>query len=690
MRSGRVLPPPLSIAGIAVLLLTTIVPAVAYPRPGSIQRVDLDSEGEGAHLPPLADSKPHYTSISRDGRLVAFESAADDLVPGDRNLVSDVFVYDRRSEELVRVSVSPNGADSVIPGDLPQLGRGSLRPWISGNGRFVAFESDASNLVDDDTNGALDVFVHDRATGKTERVSVATGGRQSDGDSWNASLSDDGRYVVFDSIAGNLIDDDQTEPTSADAYLHDRATGKTRLVSIGMDGKQLPTQTPETAPNVSGNGRLVAFQALRSDGAQAGLVHDVLVHEWKSGKTERISISSDGAAGDQQSHLSDSPSRAMSSNGRYVVFQSRATNLVPNDGNLLQSDIFVHDRRTGRTERVSLSSEGRVGEGDPLNEGANSVMPAISSDGRHVAFSSTALGLDDGYRNGYEGCDELGAVWTTCSPYRIFVHDRRTGTTEMVSRTGAGGDPRPPFPGCPTDDLAPGKPHLWEPAIDGGGRYVTFTGCGLVTDNRPTPLGTAHPSDQWHVYLRERGVPLGATAFRSGGVTVRPSPTAGKAATITARDLRGDAAAVFDIHSLKFAYRPRRSDLYTRIDVGSLPASRGGLVVGPAVVYGVRFVVDGVRYEMRTGTSAEPNRVTEASFGLFRCDGGCRFVAGVEGGVGTAGQAVVMAVPLRELGIGRDGHVKLVAAFSAAGTYPLDTISTPMKGAADVVRVSSS
>ncbi|MGH2537890.1 MAG: TolB family protein, partial [Candidatus Promineifilaceae bacterium] len=128
------------------------------------------------------------SSVSADGRYVAFTSGASNLVAGDTNGLFDVFVHDRDSGQTSRVSVASDGAEGNGVSDWPS---------ISADGRYVAFQSLASNLVGDDTNGYLDVFIHDRDSGQTSRVSVAWDGDEGNGDSWEPSISADGRYVAF-------------------------------------------------------------------------------------------------------------------------------------------------------------------------------------------------------------------------------------------------------------------------------------------------------------------------------------------------------------------------------------------------------------------------------------------------------------------------------------------------------------
>jgi Tol biopolymer transport system component len=157
------------------------------------ERVSVDSSGAQGNS---SISRGSISSISADGRFVAFPSTADNLVPGDTNGNWDVFVRDRQTNVTARVSVDSSGTEG---------NNWSGAPSISANGRFVAFHSLADNLVSGDGNGKWDVFVHDRQTGVTERVSVDSSGMQGNAESFRASISADGRYVAFDSIADNLI-----------------------------------------------------------------------------------------------------------------------------------------------------------------------------------------------------------------------------------------------------------------------------------------------------------------------------------------------------------------------------------------------------------------------------------------------------------------------------------------------------
>jgi signal peptidase I len=218
---------------------------------GAIEMVSAKSGGR----PGLADSK--HPSISADGRFVAFQSE-DQIDIRDTNNFSDVFVRDRLTGVTERVSVAEDGA--------PGNGR-SLAPSISADGRFVAFESSASNLVKRDFNRLPDVFVHDRETGVTERVSIRTGGGQANASSNQSAISGDGRFVAFLATDGNLVDADRNR--RRDLFVHDRQTGETLLVSADREGQ--PSNDHSSAASLSNDGRVIAYPSLS---------HDIVEGDW--------------------------------------------------------------------------------------------------------------------------------------------------------------------------------------------------------------------------------------------------------------------------------------------------------------------------------------------------------------------------------------------------------------------------
>jgi Tol biopolymer transport system component len=342
------------------------------------------------------NSVSFHPSISADGRYVAFESSASNLVSGDTNGYEDIFVHDRQSGQTTRVSVSSDGA------------QGNHKSWaspishISADGRYVVFYSWASNLVSGDTNGYEDIFVHDRQSGQTTRVSIASDGTQGNNyGSGNPSISADGRYVAFYSLASSLVSGDTNG--TVDVFVHDQQSGQTTRVSVASGGAQGNNVSRD--PSLSADGRYVAFWSYASNlvsGDTNGKM-DIFVHDRQTGQTTRVSIASDGMQGNTDTGYF---TISISADGRYVAFYSAASNLVSGDTNNAE-DVFVHDRQSAQTTRVSIASDGA--QGNSTSEG-----PSISADGRYVAFQSSASNLVSGDTNG---------------KMDIFVHEMGSGST---------------------------------------------------------------------------------------------------------------------------------------------------------------------------------------------------------------------------------------------------------------------
>jgi Tol biopolymer transport system component len=403
------------------------VDASAAPRVRT-RRVSVAADGtqvgRGSEMP----------SLSTDGRVVAFASRSPKLVPEDSNKVTDVFVRDREARTTELVSVSSTGAQGNGP---------SFPNALSSDGRIVLFTSVASNLVEGDDvepdlEEALDVFVHDRETGMTERVSVNSNGEAAQGPSFDADISTDGRFVAFESGAFNLADNDGDQ--TFDIFVRDRELGTTELVSVSSTGEA--GNLSSFAPSISEDGRFVAFDS-DADNLVAGdtnFAADTFVHDRATGTTALVSVTSTGAVGRfggvdptitpdgrfvlflSQSKLvardrnktldaylhnlqtgrttlvsrgstgrrrdGDSFPNGISDDGRYVLFGSFASNLVPHDTNG-DFDHFRFDRRTKKTVRVNVNTRGKQAIGD---KGFN-LIGRISGDGRFVAFESSAPNL---------------------------------------------------------------------------------------------------------------------------------------------------------------------------------------------------------------------------------------------------------------------------------------------------------
>ena len=317
-----------------------------------------------------------HPALGASWGFITFSSTASDLFIGDTNRAEDCFFRDSTTGQLEVLSVSTAGV----------LGNAkSLKPVPSVNSLFVTYQSAASNLVDGDTNGKLDVFVRDRVNLTTRRVSVATGGGQANGDSTYPQISPDGRYVVFASVASNLAPTDSN--ALSDIFRHDLLTGVTEHVSIGVNGG--PANGVSLYPAISGDGRYIAFQSTASNlvaGDSEGRT-DIFLRDMLTGVTERISVASDGSPAERNSGYPD-----LSDDGRYVIFISMARNLSVGDTNNY-NDLFVRDRATGVTTRLTQGIAGA-----PINGSA--ISPEISGNGQVVVFGSNASNLVPGDTNG--------------------------------------------------------------------------------------------------------------------------------------------------------------------------------------------------------------------------------------------------------------------------------------------------
>jgi Tol biopolymer transport system component len=389
--------------------------------PTAITRVSVPTAGGEAN------GSSSFPSISPDGRFVAFRSRATNLVPDDTNEATDVFVHDRATGVTERVSVGADGSEG--DGD-------SLFSAISEDGRFVAFASDATNLVAGDTNGVRDVFVRDRVAGTTERVSVATDGAESDAEPQYVDLSGDGRFVVWASAASTLVADDPNP--DVDVFLRDRTAGTTTLVSrapsvspvissthpritpdgahvffvsgaaltaddtdASGDGYRYATASgelslltegdvPVSLPGPSEDGSLVVFGA--NDGYGSGDANgatDLYFREIDTPGATRVSVGADGEP-DGSSRLG-----VPLSDGRTVVFVSDATNLVPGVSPPLAARLYVYDLVGEVTTRLDVSASGEGG--DSWLE--SSFFP-IDVAGRSVVFASRSTNLVPGDGNG--------------------------------------------------------------------------------------------------------------------------------------------------------------------------------------------------------------------------------------------------------------------------------------------------
>ncbi len=357
--------------------------------------VSLAPDGTAGNRPSQNSGFP--PGISAEGRFIAFSSSATNLVADETNGLENVFAYDREQDTTELIS---RGIDGPANG-------ASTFPKISGDGRYVVFQSSATNLVAEPGNPMSDIYVFDRETGTMQRVSVAADGMPANGQSLTPNISDDGRVVAFASRAINLVE----QPTSgavAQIFVREWQSGHTELVSISAGGA--PGNGISFLPALNRDGSQVAFksEAFNLVPNDTNGVPDVFVRDRTEGTTQRVCVDS---FGNQANGLSGGP--GMSGDGRFVAFASFASNLVAEDSNG-QSDVYVYDRfQPGRDQGViALVSVGL--DSRPANDGVSDFPVTMSADGRWIGFASAASNLVPNDIN-----NDLDA-FLACNPFDEF------------------------------------------------------------------------------------------------------------------------------------------------------------------------------------------------------------------------------------------------------------------------------
>ncbi|MFC1751323.1 HYR domain-containing protein, partial [Pseudomonadota bacterium] len=290
-------------------------------------------------LTPGSNGNSSLPFISQSGTYISFRSEASGLISSDTNGKGDVFIFNTENGQTERVSVSSNGW---------QANGESYNSVVTPDGRFVAFDSSASNLVNGDTNNTYDIFLRDRALGITERITA--NGAEANGPSFDPVISSDGRFIAFYSFASNLVNNDTN--SGSDIFVYDRQTKTFELVSV--NDQSTVGNADSVMPSMNDNGRTISFRSLASNLVSNDTNHtfDIFVRDLETNHTQRVNVSSNGTQATGPSIFN-----AISNDGTRVVFDSYSNNLVPGDTNR-NADIFMHDLSKGETQRVSISSSG--------------------------------------------------------------------------------------------------------------------------------------------------------------------------------------------------------------------------------------------------------------------------------------------------------------------------------------------
>lgn len=374
----------------------TVVPAGGQLEPGTVLKVSRAADGGDA------DGASDGPSLSGDGRYVAYSSSASNIVSDDNNGFPDIFLWDTVTSTTVKVSHATNGSAA---------NEASTMPAISADGRHVTFASVASNIAGTGNNGFNQIYAWDRLTDETIQVSQV-GGRSSFNGAGNAVISADGRYISYSAF--DPLYDIGDASHESEVFLWDRQTRNTIKVSRASDGSN--SNGSSYLPDISADGRYVTYQSAASNlvSNDTNGMSDVFVWDRHTGATAKASVAGNGDGAN-----AGSSGATISADGRYISYLSSASNLVGGDTNG-KSDVFVLDRQSGGTLKVSQASNG-----GPTND--SSANAAISGDGRYVAYATMSTNIvpeDNGDPN---------------LLYDVFVWDRQTGATSKVSRpTGSG------------------------------------------------------------------------------------------------------------------------------------------------------------------------------------------------------------------------------------------------------------
>ncbi|MDQ3945720.1 MAG: hypothetical protein M3357_11325, partial [Actinomycetota bacterium] len=493
----------------------------------------------------LADQVAEFASVSgTNGNFVVFTSAATNLVPGDFNSTEDVFLKDMSTKKIIRVSQRADGVEASGFASVP-----TAPAAISGDGSVVAFSSDSSNLVPGDTNGVNDIFV--RAGGTTTRISMGEGGAQTNGGSLRPSISADGRFVVFESVASNIVSGDGFG--LPDIFMYDRQTNETKRISLAATGDQ---NASSKNPSISPNGRFIAFE---STGIFAGAApgKNGAIYRYDT-TTDQFSFASVGKpAPGKPIRPGDPPSwdPSVADDGS-VAFTSRERDLTgtrevaPYDR---IDDVFVQ-RINGDVVQITLNDAQQPADGD-------SSEPVISADGNRVAFTTWAGNLS---ADGNADTD-------------VYVRDIAAGRTVLAS-IGANG-------------VAPAGASM-SPSINRDGSLVAYA--SRAENLVPSGEDTNMVQDVFLTNLLNSAVtrlstkpgmePNAGQGNMDSYFPVMSSDGLAVAFVSSANNLAdGDTNEAFDTFVRRLTEAPR-------CGAGCLPGPGGGILPGGGGAAGYRFV----------------------------------------------------------------------------------------------------
>lgn len=650
------------------------VPATAYQRPGYYTQVDVSNDGKAAN------GSSGEMSMSANGRVVAFSSTASNLGGGSVPQLN-VYARDLARHRTILVSRGADGQQAVpstagrcvgFGGGGAASSVGSNNPAISATGRYVAFASSDVNLIHGGVTNATDnVYVYDLARDQMRLASVSSTGTLANGWSCSPSISADGQRVTFISAATNLV---PNQAPGLGVFVHDFGTGKTSRVDVSsagvqatktcMDGAAAPDVVQSLlavcterrpAGSISADGRYVVF-----DTAAGNLVAgdtnnqtDVFERDLKTGTTTRVSVATGGGQAmtpataqdalvpeDIGSYLTNvwctwERHHDVSDDGRYVLFLSRASNLVPGDTNAhpvgagFGIDVFVHDNRTNRTYRVDVTSAGvQNGASGGLGYYTIGCDISMSGNGRYVAVN--------GPPSGYNVYD-LATGTNSAFPSNIGTNAAGTAGYAGSAVLDVSADGR--YAGAVMTNMS-NNAASYDLFVWDRGSALGVGGFGDATS-----LGTPPPSCNG-IAVGSLCLPPGSVLASAAHLSTGSTPAAGCGAGLDA-----------GLRSASIAYRPKLGDLYVRLSLapGAIDRARH-----TATVLGLDFAVHGRSYDVR----ADGNTI-----GLYDGSGALAGrVATLQGGFGSTGEEVVFALPLAAVGLAAHEHMTAVSAYAGLGT----------------------